>query len=302
MRTNVFSLRWPLAFVSIAILALAFSGCSSKPEAKRQEEPKTFPFKGRVISVERQMKEVIFAHEDIPGFMDAMTMGFKLKDQRDFDRLQRGDRVQATLVVQGMDSWLESLFITRPENPDASDAEVLPKPLPMPKPGDALPDVTFVTQDARPLRSSDLRGKIVVLTFIFTRCPLPNFCPLMNMNFAKIARELEKTPATAGKTHLLTISFDPDYDTPAVLKKMRSAFDEPGVKRTAAWDFVTGRKSEVKKVSDFFGLSYQVKGKDAEDTIHTLRTAVITPDGKVARIFTGNTWTVDEVLAEVRKL
>jgi protein SCO1/2 len=260
-----------------------------------------YPFKGKVISVERQDKLVVIAHEAIPGFMDAMTMGFKLKDERDFDRLQRGDRVQASLVVQGMESWLESLFITRPTNPDATDDEVLPKPLPMPKPGDAVPDATLVNHDGKSFRTSALRGQTVVLTFIFTRCPLPEFCPLMNMNFAKIARELTKTPAAASKTRLLTISFDPEFDTPPVLKKTRSAFDDPNAKFAVTWDFASGKKDEVRKLADFFGLSYAVKGKNAEDTVHTLRTAVISPDGKVARVFTGNAWTVEEMLAEVRK-
>jgi protein SCO1/2 len=123
----------------------------------------------------------------------------------------------------------------------------------------------------------------------------------MNMNFSKIARELSKTPPVAAKTHLLTISFDPDFDTPAVLKKSRSAFDDPRAKLAVSWDFATGKKVEVRKLADFFGLSYTVKGKNAEDTVHTLRTAVISPEGKVAKVFTGNTWTVEEVLAEVRR-
>jgi protein SCO1/2 len=290
-----------LVILTGLILASVLATGCAKQQAPAPEQ-KRYQLRGKVISVERTDKLVVIAHEPIPGFMDAMTMGFKLGDERDFDRLQRGDSVEATLVVQGMNSWLETLFITRPQNPDASDADVLTKPLPMPNPGDAVPDLALVNHEGKRIRISDLRGKIVVLTFIFTRCPLPNFCPLMNMNFAKVAKELEREPSRAARTHLLTISFDSDYDTPAVLKKARAAFDEPNTKRAVVWDFATGKKAEIRKATDFFGLSYEVKGKNAEDTVHTLRTAVIAPDGKVAKVLTGNTWTIEEVLAEIRKL
>jgi protein SCO1/2 len=298
-----------LAFSSVflaallALLVLTSSGCAKKePPPSPSTEQKRYQVRGKVISVEKADKMVVLAHEDIPGFMEAMTMGFKLRDPRDLDRLQRGDRVEATLVLQGMESWLETLFITRPQNPDASDAEVLPKPLPMPKPGDVVPDVSLVNQDGRRLRLRDLRGKNMVITFIFSRCPLPEYCPRMNMNFARLAMELDRDPTRAAKVHLLTISFDPEYDTPAVLKKSRQAFDEPGRTQAVAWDFVTGRKTEIRRLADFFGLSYTVDGKNPEETTHTLRTAVIDAERKVVKVLTGNTWTVEEVLAELRKL
>lgn len=289
-----------LSIIAMTLLVVALhAACATKeppPEQKR------YQVRGKVVSVDKNEKLVYIAHEEIPGFMMAMTMGFKLKDPRDYERLQRGDRVEATLVVQGLDSWLETLFITRPANPDADTPSEPPaKLLPMPKMGDAVPDVTLVNQDNQPITLRALRGKVLVLTFFFTRCPLPNFCPLMNMNMSKIAKQQSQNPAQASRTQLLSISFDP-HDTPAVLRKYRESFVPASTKSAVAWEFVTGKPEQIRKLANFFGLSYDLKGKNAEDTVHTLRTVVINPEGKVVKIFTGNTWTVEEVLAELKGL
>jgi protein SCO1/2 len=278
-------------------LLLMIAGCAKKEPPQKEAR---YPLKGKVLSVDTEQKLVFVAHEEIPGFMMAMTMGFKLKDERDFARLQRGDHLQATLVVSDGDSWLEGLFITRPATPEAG-LEEPPKPLPGPKAGDRVPEVSFVNQDGRALRLSALTGKVVVLTFIFTRCPLPDFCPRMNQNFAAIARRMAADPALAARLHLLSVSFDTAYDTPPVLRKTRETFYDAKTMAGVSWDFVTGKPAEIRRAADFFGLTFEVKGKNAEDTVHTLRTAVIAPDGRVTRVFTGNLWTVEEVVEEIRR-
>jgi protein SCO1/2 len=251
-----------------------------------------------VVSVDAKQKQVMLDHEEIPGYMAAMTMGYKLKDDSDYARLQPGDRIEATLAVTGTESWLEGLFITRPP----AGAESVPepeKPRPLPERGTSPPDVTLVTQEGHSLRLSSLRGKFVILTFIYTRCPLPDYCPRMNMNLATIGNAFESDASRAAKVHLLSISFDTEYDTPKVLRASREAFRPAAMQKHVTWDFATGQAADIRKLADFFGLTFELKGVD---TMHNLRTAILDADGKVVRTFHGNSWTADEALAEIRKL
>jgi protein SCO1/2 len=175
-----------------------------------------------------------------------------------------------------------------PDEPRAAEA----------RPGDAVPDVALVNHDGKSFRLSQLRGKTVVLTFIYTRCPLPNYCPLMNRNFASIAKALEPQPDRARNTHLLSVSFDPAYDTPAVLRKTREAFRPAGSQLLTPWDFATGSPADVRKLATFFGVTYEGFGANIS---HNLRTAVIGADGKVVRVFNGNAWQPSEVLAVLKE-
>ncbi|HWQ03665.1 MAG TPA: SCO family protein, partial [Candidatus Nitrosotenuis sp.] len=226
----------------VLIAALTFaSACGRKepaPEAKR------YPLRGKVLSVDAQKKLVSVDHEEIPGYMAAMTMSYRLKDNSDYARLQRGDRIEATLVVAGKDYWLEGLFITRPPEGSENLPEP-PAPRALPKAGTAPPDVTLLTHEGKRVKLSALRGKIVVLTFIYTRCPLPDYCPRMNMNLANIGNAFESDPARATKLQLLSVSFDPEYDTPAVLRASREAYRPANLKKNVAWDFVTASKADV---------------------------------------------------------
>lgn len=272
--------------------------CNRQPAQSEAKDAKRYMLRGKILGVNQAQKTVTIAHEDIQDFMPAMTMDFKMKDERDLARVQRGDRIEATLYVAGTDFLIETPFITRPE-PGKEDLQEPPKPLPGPKPGDAVPDVAFVNQDNKRMSLGGLKGRTVVVTFFFTRCPMPNFCPLMNENLKKVAKDLEGDAARAGKVTLLSISFDPEFDTPRVLAENRARYRDPKQQHKVAWDFVTGKPAEVKKAADFFGVHYEGK---AADTVHNLRTAVIGPDGKVVQVFTGNEWKPEEVLAAIRRL
>jgi protein SCO1/2 len=170
----------------------------------------------------------------------------------------------------------------------------------LPQPGDDVPDFRLVNQDNKPVHLAQYKGRALLLTFIYTRCPLPEYCALMSSNFGEIDRELQKDAALYKKTHLLSVSFDPEYDTPKVLRSYGAAQTGNYDKETFNhWEFVTGDASEVKKMAQFFGLSYM---PEKNEIVHTLQTALIAPDGKLAKLYSGNKWTPSDVVTDIRAL
>ena len=255
---------------------------------------KRYDLKGKVVAVEREKKLVTISHEDIKGYMPAMTMPFTVPSESDLQIVAPDDQVSATLVIDGSHSWLEDLIITRQSaNPSLMPAVVYAKE------GDEVPNFTLRNQDDREIRIHNYRGKALLLTFIYTRCPVPDYCTLMSNNFAQIDRELEKDQDLYAKTHLLSISIDPEYDTPKVLRSYGAAHTERYQNETFVhWEFATGTKEQVKKAAEFFGLTYF---PEQDQIIHSLRTVIVNPDGKVAKIYHGNDWKPEEVVAELKQ-
>jgi len=257
--------------------------CQSEPERR-------FDLKGKVVSVDKNQREVTIAHEAIKGFMDAMTMPFNVKDDWALSVLAPGQSVEATLVISGDKSWIEGLRISKQEAiPGAASAIVDPKV------GEKVPDFTLINQDNKRIHLSQYRGKPLLLTFIYTRCPLPDYCPRTSKNFADINRELGALPAATLKPHLLTVSFDTEFDTPAVLQSYAKRYMDPV--KYQNWEFATGSPEEIKKITGYFGLSYW---KESGQIVHNLVTALIGPDGKLLRLYKGKEWTSKEVLAEFK--
>jgi len=154
----------------------------------------------------------------------------------------------------------------------------------------------FVDQDGREMALSAYRGKVVALTFVYTRCPFPTFCPLMDRQFKAVQDQLAADPALADRVHLLSISFDPDHDTPDVMKAhagLRGA--DPRL-----WSYVTALADAVDRFSAHFGLTIVRNPNDPLDLTHTLRTAVVGPDGRLASLHAGNSWSPDDLLRDVR--
>lgn len=275
------------ALIILLVLSAAQPACRSRGPEQR------YAIKGKVVSVEKRDSTVTISHEAIPGYMDAMTMPFKLKDARLLADLAEGDRVQATLVVKGLQSWLEEVVATR-EAADKSDLSKSQHAI-EPNPGDEVPDFSLINQDGKQIKLSQYRGRALVLTFIYTRCPLPDYCPLMTDNFSEIEKSLKATPEMYSKTHLLSISVDPEYDSPKVLRAY-------GARHSADFahsDFLTGDKDVVKRVATYFGMQYW---RDEDQVVHSLRTAVMGADGKVVKLYRGNEWKPDEIVAELRAL
>jgi len=171
----------------------------------------------------------------------------------------------------------------------------------VPSPGDAVPDFKLRNQDGHTIHLGQFKGKALLLTFIYTRCPLPNFCPLVTRNFALLDKQLAATPALYAKTHLLSVSFDPEHDTPQRLRAYGATYIGSDAKNAFAhWDFAVPDKPVLLEMSKFFdvGVTY---GPD-ESITHTLSTTLVGADGKVVRFYPGNEWTPDQVLADVKQL
>jgi len=159
----------------------------------------------------------------------------------------------------------------------------------------------LVNQDGKPIHLSQFRGKALLLTFIYTRCPLPDFCPRVTRNFAVVEKSLASDPALYSKTHLLCASFDPAGDTPARLKSYGETYmGGEGAKGFTHWDFAAPKQDALPAIALFFDVGLT---NEQDGTItHTLSTTLIGPDGKVVKFYPGNEWTAQELLNDVTKL
>ena len=273
---------------AVVCAGLVFSACS-RPEEKRYE------LKGKIVSVDRRGRTITVAHEAVPGFMEAMTMPFRLaeKDQWAVDAAEAGGVMTASLVVAGERSWLESPVISQERKDENGPAGKVSEPMP----GEEIGNFTLLNQDGEKISLHDYRQKALLLTFIYTRCPLPDYCPLMTTNFAEIDAALKKSPELYAKTHLLSISVDPEYDRPAVLREYGRRHN--GGQGFEHWEYATGTAEEIKKIATSFGLYYTTEN---EQIVHNLQTALIAPDGKLARIYRGNEWKAADIISDLQNM
>ena len=248
-----------------------------------------------MVIVEPEKHLVTIAHEEIKGYMPGMTMPFTVRDESDLQMLVPNAEVTATLVVDGSHSWLENLFVvTKQDAGGPAVGAVVPA-----KAGDEVPNVSLINQDAKSIRLNNYRGRALLLTFIYTRCPFPDQCTLMSNNFAEIERQLGQDAELYAKTHLLSVSIDPDYDNPKVLRSYGAAHTGRYENETFAhWEFATGTGDQVKELAQFFGLQYF---QEKDQIVHALRTVIIGPDGKVVKVYSENKWKPEEVLAEIKR-
>jgi len=281
------------ALAVILLAGLAAPACrKDAPAAAGQRHA----LEGKVVEVDVAGRTVTVAHADIPGFMPGMTMPFVVleKDAALLREMSAGDEITATLVVADSRYWLEDLVVVKRGTPDPNAATR--RRVHEARPGDTLPDVALVDQDGRPLRLADLRGKALALTFVFTRCPLPDFCPLLMRNFEAAHAALAKDPALAARTHLLTVSFDTKHDTPAVLRAFGIPFQKTPRPFTH-WTLATGKDEAIRALGGALELDYV---EETQSFTHNLRTAVLDPQGRLRRLFRGNDWTPEELVAELR--
>jgi len=254
-----------------------------------------YPITGSVVELDAARRTLTLAHEEIPGFMPAMTMPFVVleRDAALLGTTAPGDSVSAVLVVRDSRYWLEELVVTKPRVAVAlPEGRAAPRE---PQPGDPVPDVALVDQDGRSLRTSDYRGRALGLTFVFTRCPLPDFCPFLMRGFARAHEQLLADPALARRTALLTVSFDVEHDTPAVLLEYGRPFQRSRPPFTH-WRLATGQRAAIRELGAALGLEFL----DEEGSFtHNLRTAAIGPDGRLLRLFRGNDWHPEELVAEL---
>lgn len=259
----------------------------------------TFPIRGKVVSVDAAKGSVLLDHEAVAGFMDAMTMPYKLKDPSVISELHPGDRITAKLVVRKVgddyaDAMLDEIVVTAQARPDYKPAVQYH----VPQAGDAVPDFKLVNEDGKPIHLAQFKGRVVLLTFIYTRCPLADFCPKMNKNFAQIDQALAGDKKLYRETHLLSISFDPKFDTPAILKSYGGIYTGGAKGAFEHWDFAAPSESDLPALEQFFDVG--VTPGDAGTLTHSLSTALIGKDGKVLAWYPTNEWTPVEVLAAMK--
>lgn len=292
-------MRYSVVFLS-AILLLTACQKSTPPTAS--ENAKRYNLKGKVVSVDKAKKKAKIEHEEIPGFMEKMTMDFPIHEDWVWEDLVPGADIRAELVVDSTAKdpfWLEKIMISAAPNPNQS-------PLPpanenFAQIGKEVPDFTLTNQDGKRFKLSDYRGKAVAITFIYAQCPLPEFCIKMSANFSDAANKLMADAEFKDRIRLLSISFDPARDTPEKLKQYGQGYLGKDAKPDfTVWQLAVGSDKEVRGVADFFGLRYEVDQNDKTQFNHSLRTAVIAPDGKVTKIFAGNEWTPDELIKELK--
>jgi protein SCO1/2 len=295
-----------IAFLLVGLVLV--TSCSEKPATNAPAPtvpPKAtavstqiFQVKGVVVAVKPEEKTVRIRHEEIPGYMEAMTMPFEVKDTNDLAGVKDGDTVSFRMLVTETDGWIDQI-----KKLDVPTVNTLPansgvrivrdvEPLEV---GNLLPEYTFTNQLGQAVSLSQFRGKAVAFTFIFTRCPFPTFCPLMSNNFRAV-RDALKTNANAPTNwHLLTISFDPDFDTPEVMKRYAASYNAD----PAQWSFVTGTLIDITALSEQVGLQFW--REPGGNINHNLRTVVLDAQGRIQKIYPENKWTAEELTAEIIK-
>jgi protein SCO1/2 len=294
-------MRRLLASPLLALIVLA--GCHSVHQPPAQpsaaQNYKVYHLRGKVVSTDAARGEITVNHEAIPGFMEAMTMPYKLKDASILGELHPGDVITADVLVSpdpDADYLLDHIVVVAQAKPDYKPAVSYH----VPAPGDKVPDFKLRNQDGQPIHLGQFKGKSLVVTFIYTRCPSPDFCPRVTRNFAALEKQLVSNPALFVKTHLICISFDPEHDTPERLRAYGVTYIGSDAKNAFAhWEFAVPEKSALAEMASFFDLGMT---GNADSTItHTLSTTLVGPDGKVARFYPGNEWTPEQVLADVKQ-
>jgi protein SCO1/2 len=296
MQAMVRGLVWP----SVILFGFGLlQGCRSGSTAGDEQpiaipsDAKNYQLKGIVVSSDATKGVVEVDSEAIPGLMGAMTMPYKLAQPGVASELHPGDHITARLRVADSGSLIDQIDVTAQAKPDYKPI----KAYNVPTNGEAVPDFKFLNQSGKTIAVDQFRGKALLVTFIYTRCPLPDYCIRMSSNFATIQKQLAADPQLYGRTHLLSISFDPAYDTPQVLHSYGTAY--AGNTGLSHWDFAAPPPAELDAVEQFFDVG--VSSGSNNTLTHSLSTAVITPEGKIFRWYPNNDWTPSAVVDDVKQ-
>ena len=273
-----------MPFVFALTLVTSLSACA------RTEPERRFELTGTVGVREASGSRLMIAHDPVEGLMPAMSMPFEIRGVT--PGLREGDRIRATLVATSSRSWLENVRITgagsavRDSAVSSSHAA----------PGVVVPAFPLVNQDGKPLTLRDFAGRVLVISFIYTRCPLPDFCPLMVKHLEGV-RQRARGERVDDRVALLGVTLDPAFDTPAVLRAYGDSMLK-GANRFDQWTLATGRVEQVEDIARFFNVAARAEGGLLT---HTLSTAVIGHDSRIMRIFPSNSWRPEDLFAEVRR-
>ena len=253
-----------------------------------------YDLQGQVLAVDPGRQEITIKHGDIPGLMPGMTMPFPVNDVKLLECCQPGDLVKARLVIEDATGYLVAIEATG-HAPLAAGAPS--PPMQVLSPGEAVPDIQLTDEAGQTRRLSEWRGKVLAVTFTYTRCPLPDFCPRMDRNFKSVQSTILTDAALKDKVALLSVSFDPAFDTPAVL----DAHARHAGADARVWHFATGEQKAIDAFASRFGVSIIREPSNPSDITHNLRTAVIDSSGRLQIILNGTAWVPAELLAALRQ-
>ncbi len=281
-------MRASLALLCAAALS---SACTRGPEAR------SYTLQGQILAVKPETRELLVKHDDIPGFMPAMTMAYAVKDGALLTGRKPGDLISATLMVSTESAWLSTITSrgSAPLPDDAPDRVPAAAGITPLKPGDQVPATFLIDQDGKPVSLADWLGSAVAITFIYTRCPLPQYCPLLDRRFVEVQQVVASDAALRGQIRLLSVSFDPANDQAAVLRAHAQKLGaDPNV-----WRFATAPEEVIDRFAVTFGVNV-IREKDATIT-HNLRTAVIDPSGRVVAIHDDANWTAAQLGDDLKR-
>jgi len=282
-----------LALIAAALFATGCHRSSPTPAAGARQ----YEVRGFVRGIAPDRSTIDIEHEDIPGFMPSMTMPFALRDSKAVDNLAIGDSISFRMIVTQNDLLADRFAKISPDEIHVGIHKPRPKSTPATAArlheGDKMPLFSLLDQNGKTLTLDRFRGQPFVLTFVFTRCPVPNFCPRMTNNFSEVQNLIKTSEGAVAKTRLLSITLDPAFDTPHVLKQYGAhSQEDPGI-----WTLATGEPKEIDALTEAFSVYRQTEGGTLS---HGLATALVSPDGKVVKIWRGNAWTPEEIVSEIR--
>ncbi len=298
-------------FINLLALGaiLSATGCAPSEKPNPQTEPvvpaaqlpRVFQVRGIVKELPKTGTRLRIQHEDIPDYMPAMTMPFSVKDRAELANIQVGDTVAFTFHVAETESWIDQIQPIKevqnapsPEQPVNTFRQLREiEPLEL---GDLLPNYPFINQENETVQLKDFKGKVLIFTFIYTRCPIPDYCPRMSLRFNTAYKTLKNDPQAPANWHFLTITFDPVFDTPEVLKDYAQAFSD----NSKQWDFLTGKRIDIDALTEQFGMHFSRIRESVTDWDHNLRTIIVDPRGKIYKIYRGNTWTSETLIADIK--
>ena len=267
------------------------AGCATVAGCSRAA---TYELRGQVLVIDPGRQEITVKHEDVRGLMAGMTMPFKVDDPKRLEGLTVGDLIVAKLVVKDSTGYLSAIERTGHEEVTA------PAPTPrmeLLERGQEVPNTALVDETGQRRMLADWRGRVLAVTFIYTRCPFPDFCPKMDRQFKSAQGVILADSQLRNRAALLSVTFDPDFDTPSVL----AAHAKQVGADSAVWHFATGERSAIESLASRFGVSVMREGTAAEGITHNLRTAVIGSDGRLSAMLTGNEWTPAELIDAMRR-
>jgi len=271
--------------VSLTLVAL-LAACNREPPARQYE------LQGQILGIDPSRNEVLIKHGAIAGFMPAMTMPFTVKDKGLLSGKEAGDLVTATLVVTDLNAHLSTLTRT---GHAAIEAGAVPNTPHILLPGEPVEDAALIDEQGKPRPFAGFKGHRVALTFIYTRCPLPEFCPLMDRHFATVQKTIAGEKELRD-VRLVSVTLDPEFDTPAVLSQHAERLKaDPDV-----WTFLTGEPSAVTKFALQFGIFTERDLGTGANLTHNLRTAVVDADGRIVKVHSGRDWTPADLVADLK--